>query len=75
MLATQQAMRTALHDSRLSSAVYLHTLKKASAQVVRLQGFHPEDFQRSARRDPGCRDVHPDIMPPGPGRFDDSMFG
>ena len=39
------------------------------------QGFHPEDFQRRAGRRAGRGDVHPDIMPPGPGRFDDSMFG
>ena len=39
------------------------------------QGFHSEDFQRRAGRGPGRGDVHPDIMPPGPGRFDDSMFG
>ncbi|CAK0785666.1 hypothetical protein CVIRNUC_008877 [Coccomyxa viridis] len=38
-------------------------------------GFHPEDFQRRAGRRAGRGDVHPDIMPPGPGRFDDSMFG
>ncbi|CAL5228110.1 g11185 [Coccomyxa viridis] len=40
-----------------------------------MPGFRPEDFQRGARGNTGRGDVHPDVMPPGPGHFDDSMFG
>lgn len=37
-----------------------------------VQGFHPEDFQRSGARG----GTHPDIAQPGPGTTDwDSMYG
>ncbi len=45
------------------------------AEQIPVQGFRPEDFQRGARGNTGRGDVHPDVMPPGPGHFDDSMFG
>lgn len=40
-------------------------------QVVGVQGFNPDDFQR------GRGQLHPDLAQPGPGRGTDwdSMFG
>ena len=62
-----------LRSGRSSQAILGNMARCADGR--RVQGFHPDDFQRDRRGGGQGPPVHPDMMQPGPtGRFDDSMF-